>query len=173
MDELEYLEVLGNEWPGPSEDHASSRALALSAQAVREHPRSIRLLIVRGNLLLLAPPGYESSDSPVGCYRRAVIIDDTAAEAWEDLGYYYDSYEDEFDLAIEAFEQALRCGGGVDSIYGLARSLAQANRIGEALARLDGAIAGQLSDEDKRKLIELRQEIEEREWTYDDPRNDQ
>ena len=105
MTEDDYISRLRAGWPQGSD--ASLQVIALADEAVRSFPQSPRLLVMRGNLIQLGP---ESCPHPLEealhCYRRAVEIEPHFAEAWEEIGHYYDAVLDDEDGARPYFERA-------------------------------------------------------------------
>jgi tetratricopeptide (TPR) repeat protein len=163
MNESEYIKQLQRLCPKDDDMFASAEAMALSEQAVAEHPESSVLWCIRGDFLQLASDDYETDDQPEACYRRAVELDPTNGQAWEELGCCLEAVSDEFEEAVEAFLQAIEHGGGGDSCYGLARALAQLGEKEQALAAVDQAIEAGITATES--FEELREEIESDMWS--------
>jgi tetratricopeptide (TPR) repeat protein len=75
--------------------------------AVREHPRSPKLWVIRGNLLELArlETGYTLNESAF-CYRQAIRVDPFFIEAYEDLAFFLDAVMGNRRKAKRFFEKA-------------------------------------------------------------------
>jgi tetratricopeptide (TPR) repeat protein len=160
MDERDYVSRLKGLWPSGDSDRSLADVLALSEHAVRDYPRSVSLLCMRGDLLQLAPSTYQPHDDPKSCYLRAIEIDPRCSEAWESLGFYFDVFDEDYTQAIEAFRQAIESGAGPDSVRGLAAALAESGQRCEGLTIIERALQGDLSDADRSTFSELREEIE-------------
>ena len=107
MTEDDYISELRVSWP--KEGDASVAVVALVDEAVRVFPRSARLWVMRGDIIQL---GSESCPHPLEealrSFQRAVEIDPQFAEAWDELGHYYDAVLDDEKTAQEYFEKAKR-----------------------------------------------------------------
>jgi len=168
MSEEDYISELRDRWPRGEDVCASREVLVIAERAVADYPRSVQLLWMRGDLLQVAPEEYASQEDPAEYYRRALAIDPANAEIWEDLGYYLDALEDDFDEAIAAFERAFALGAGAASSYGLARCLAQKGDRKAALEAIAAAFAGSPGAEHRKLLEELRSEVVEGIWDPED-----
>ena len=107
MNEEDYISELRAGWPLGGD--ASLAVVALADEAVRAFPRSARLWVLRGDLIQL---GSESCPHPLEealcSFQRAVELDPRFAEAWDELGHYYDAVLDDEKKAQEHFEIAKR-----------------------------------------------------------------
>ncbi|MCX6923528.1 MAG: hypothetical protein NT154_10020 [Verrucomicrobia bacterium] len=105
MTEDAYICQLRGGWPQDSD--ASLEVIALADEAIRAFPRSARLLVMRGNLIELGPESCPHPlDEALRSYRRAVEIDPLFAEAWEEIGHYYDAVLDDEERARPYFDRA-------------------------------------------------------------------
>jgi tetratricopeptide (TPR) repeat protein len=92
MTEDIYIFQLRASWPRwPNVGGASLTTITLADEAVRAFPQSAKLWVMRGCLIQL---GSESSPYPLEealrSYQRAIEVNPQFAEAWEEIGYYYD-----------------------------------------------------------------------------------
>ncbi len=110
------------------EKEISFETLKLVEDAIQEFPDSSKLLCIKADFIQLSceENPYELSDS-LRAYKRALEIDPNCAEAFEGIGYYYDVFEEQYELAREAFEKALEIEERLESIIGLARIRAELN----------------------------------------------
>jgi tetratricopeptide (TPR) repeat protein len=107
MTEAEYISEFKRRWP--RDEETTLETLALADEAVRAFPTSARLWVVRGNLIQL---GSESSphslEDALASYQRAIEVAPEFAEAWEEVGYYYDAVLDDEATARKYFQEAAR-----------------------------------------------------------------
>ena len=107
MTEDDFISELRASWP--REGDASVAVIALVDEAVRAFPRAARLWVMRGDLIQL---GSESCPHPLEealrSFQRAVELDPQFAEAWEEIGHYYDVVLADEKTAQEYFEKAKR-----------------------------------------------------------------
>jgi tetratricopeptide (TPR) repeat protein len=92
-------------------------------------------------------------------YKEATRIDPEWAEAYEEIGYYYDVVADDPQQAVPAFRKAIALWAGLTAYLGLARALAELGEVQAALQVLDDC-----PDREDPHLRELREEILERQW---------
>ena len=107
MTEDDCISELRASWP--REGDASVAVVTLVDEAVRAFPHSARLWVMRGDLIQL---GSESCPHPLEealrSFQRAVEIDPQFAEAWDELGHYYDAMLGDEKTAAVHFEKAKR-----------------------------------------------------------------
>lgn len=115
-----------------------------------------------GNLLLVWDdnPSY-STDQTISVFRKVLELDPGCWEAYQEIGFLYDTYLDDFVAAEAAFRTAIALGGEVNCYCGLARVLAQRGLKHESLDVLSGSNCpfGHLAVVD-----ELRAEIRNDVW---------
>ncbi len=108
-------------------------ALASYARGMELHPGDVQAYVMSGICKL--EQGDHSAAEVL--FRRAIAIDDRSAIAWANLGAALGS-EDRFDVALEAFERAVRLeqegSDACDSFVNFATNLREAGRTKEAFA---------------------------------------
>ncbi|HYY96095.1 MAG TPA: tetratricopeptide repeat protein [Pyrinomonadaceae bacterium] len=105
MNEQGYIEKLSLLWPRAGE--ASAEAIRLADEAVGEQPGSAKLWCMRGNLIELGPESCPYKlDEALNCYLRAVEVNPTFAEAYEEAGHFYDNVPGQRDKARSFFQRA-------------------------------------------------------------------
>ena len=83
------------------------------------------LLVVRGILILLSENlKFELTDARVS-FERAIATDPESAEAYEELGRYFDVFEPDRKRAEELYRLALAKGAGADCQESLDELLAE------------------------------------------------
>jgi uncharacterized protein HemY len=129
--------------------------------ALRECPGSSRLWCLRGDLIQLAPKTtlHTLADAREA-YERALALDPSSAEACEELGFYFDSVQDDPAAAEPYFRKALALRATPQGHLGLARVLAQLNRADDALSVLEAPILAGLDEAE-----DLRSDIESGMWS--------
>ncbi len=140
-------------------------------QAVQTYPRSAKLWNLLGDLIHLIAISLRSgefADLPtdfdeLDCYRRAIQIDDTYAEAWESIGFVLD-IKDKLKTAKRAFLKAIEHEGSAYCYAGLARVEAQLGRRTEAIEVIEAGLDLFPQNE---VLESKRREIEEGSWDPD------
>jgi hypothetical protein len=112
MTEQEYISALEAGWPRTHSDEVSLDTMALTDEAVRVFPLSPRLWVMRGNLIELGPESTPHTLlDALACYQRAVEIDPTFVEAWEELGHYHDVVLSDESAAQRYFREVERLRG--------------------------------------------------------------
>jgi len=107
MTEAEYILEFKKRWP--RDDDASLETLKLAEEAVRAFPASARLWMIRGDLIQLGPESSPYSlEDALASYQRAIEVDPEFAEAWDEIGHYYDAILDDETAAQKHFEHAAR-----------------------------------------------------------------
>ena len=135
--------------------------LRLAEQAVSDYPRVAKFWCIRGDLIQLAPERYTLGRNDVlASYVMALVLDTRFAEAYESIGYFLDTYDDNFIIAEAAFRKAIKIRPTPDSYAGLARVLAEQHRSKEALQILKRCPFSKNA-----KITELIQEIKDGIWT--------
>jgi tetratricopeptide (TPR) repeat protein len=134
MTEAEYIQRIAAAWPRSRQEAA--RLLPILTQALTEHPRSARLLVMRGDLAPLVDDQGSGLADALAYYEQAITIDPTLAEAHQAIGYFCDVMTEDFERAERAFRTAIELGAGVDSYVGLARVLAQRGRPMEEILKV-------------------------------------
>lgn len=139
------------------------RTLADVEEALRAFPSSAKLWNLRGDLIQLDDEAEEhyTLENALESYQRAVELDGTYAEAFENIGYYYDVHEDDPDRAEAFFRRAIELEPRRSTFVGLARVLAQLGRRHEALELLSAERCPFCETED---VQALRSEIEDGLW---------
>ena len=105
MTERAYIERLTSLWPVDGE--TSKEAQALADEAVRAFPRSAELWCMRGDLIQLGSADcvYGLEDA-LACYEQATSVDPKFAEAYEEIGHFYDAVVPDPKRARSAFRKA-------------------------------------------------------------------
>ena len=112
MTEDDYISELRSRWPREHTDDVTLETISLAGEAVRAFPLSVRLLVMRGNLIELGPENSPHSlDDALACYQKAIEIDPQFAEAWEDIGYFQHTVLDDETAAQPYFHEAKRLRG--------------------------------------------------------------
>lgn len=102
-------------------------------------------------------------DGALEAYKKAIECNPNYARAYESIGYYLDVIEDDYEGAEQYFLKALSLDKSKDSYRGLARVLAQQNRIEDALAVLDSESCPYHEDND---IKTLKIAIENGDWSH-------
>lgn len=155
MTEEEYLNAIRE--LGTAQGESTLEQLELADKAVEVFPYSPRLWCLRGQLIQLAPANapYSLSDA-LESLIKAVKEDDQFAEGYEELGHFYDAVEDNPVLAEQHFRKAIMLGGGVHAYAGIARVLAELERIEEIEHLLKNSPFS-----DSKEIAEVLREIEQ------------
>jgi tetratricopeptide (TPR) repeat protein len=113
---------------------ADNEVFSLLEQALHEYPNSPAIWVLRGRMILLGDKNspYQLKDA-LESFEKALTLDSTYAQAYEEIGYYKDVYLPDYVGAEHAFRKAIRLGAGARSYEGLARVLAELDRPDEAL----------------------------------------
>ncbi len=105
MTAQDYIARLRAGWPKSGD--ASLEDIILADEAVRAYPQSAQLWLMRGDLIQLGP---ESCPHPLeealASYERAVQIAPEYAQAWDEIGHYYDGVLDDVTTARRSFKEA-------------------------------------------------------------------
>jgi len=159
MTESEYLATIRDAIPNYREIPPS--LMDTVEQAVRDFPNSSELWCLRGDMIQLSADDcpHELKDA-LASYTRALEADSKCAEAYESIGYYYDTFTDDLEAAETAFRKAVELNAGLDSHIGFARVLAQRGNDAAAVRVLDCCPAPE--DEE---VLSLREEIENGVWS--------
>jgi len=133
MDDEEAIERIRLAWPLYG-DQPSQELIALLVAAIEEHPSSSELWLLYGNLLLIWDdnPGY-STQQTIAVFRKVIELDPGCWEAYQEIGFLYDTFLDESRAAETAFRTAIALGGDENCYCGLARVLAQMGRKRESI----------------------------------------
>jgi tetratricopeptide (TPR) repeat protein len=108
--ENDYITELKTRWPRDRE--ASLELIALADEAVRIFSQSPQLWCMRGCLIQLGPEGNPHSlDDALASFKHAIELDPQFAEAWEEIGYFYDYVLDDEASAQPYFREAVRLKG--------------------------------------------------------------
>jgi tetratricopeptide (TPR) repeat protein len=160
--EAYYIRKLSRLWRKVEPPYTTPELLALSREAVRRHPESAELWIMRGDVISFAPPdaGFPV-DWPLKCYRKAISVDPCYARAYKAIGYHHDIWTENFRKAENAFRKSIALGADEDAYVGLARVLAETGRKDEAIDLLEPGHCEFYDDPDVQKM---REEILKGEW---------
>lgn len=103
--EEDYFQQIKSSWPKKCD--ASLSLIALADAAIARFPDSPRLWCMRGNLIELGPADvpYDLGEA-LASYQRATEIDPSFAEAWEEIGHYYEAILDDDKSAAAYFARA-------------------------------------------------------------------
>ena len=160
--EAYYIQKMLRLWTKVEPPYTTPELLAVSREAVRRHPESPELWIMRGDVISFAPPeaGFPP-DRPLKCYRKAISLDPCYANAYKAIGYHHDVWTENFRKAEAAFRKSIELGADEESYVGLARVLAQTGRKDEALDLLE---PGNCEFYDDPEVTRMRREILKGEW---------
>lgn len=147
-------------WPTESKP-VSKATLERARAAVAECPGSPKLRCMLADLLVADAPSatFHDIEEAAEQLHQALAMDSRCFEALEGLGYIHDVFYDAFDAAVDCFQRALAIFESPDSVYGLARALAQNGQANGAVDLLRTTL-----HRDSPRIIELRIEIEAGEW---------
>lgn len=123
-------------WPQPG--HPPSGELVDMCLAVAsEHPDSSTVWYDLGIIMQRCDSahGYTPADY-LRCFKNAVTCDASNWEAYQELGYVFDNFFDDYTKAEQAFRTAIGLGAGIESYCGLARVLAQNGQTDKAIDSL-------------------------------------
>jgi tetratricopeptide (TPR) repeat protein len=88
---------------------ATTETIALADEAVLVFPNSPKLWCMRGDLIQLASESCSHSlEDAEACFLRAIDIDPSFAEAYEELGHFYDAVMDDEKRAESYFAEFRR-----------------------------------------------------------------
>ncbi len=148
----------------PEEGDVPGALVAVADQALDAFPRSMELWLLRGHLILLGDddPRRELEDARQS-YERALEIAPDDPEPHNELGYWYDVWDEQLELALSYFERAVDLGGDHEAHFGRARVLAELNQPERALASLDPPCPYAKHPE----ILELAKEIRNGGWARD------
>ena len=161
MTEAEYIKKVTEAKQLFREDAHSPEPLRLVSEALVKYPNSAKLHCLLGDLIQLSDafPEYELSDA-LKAYEKAAVLDPSCAEAFEEIGYYYDAIDEDLEKSEAAFRRAVELGGGEQSYAGLARVMAERGQApNEVLAFLK-----QSPYVDAPVVKEVYAQIEEGKW---------
>ena len=162
MTELEYIRAIEREWPEKGHP-PTAELMSLVDLAVHQCPQCAKLWCMKGDLYQLhscAPERAFDPHIPMSCYEIAVSLDETCADAYNEIGYLCDVYFNDYVRAVTAFKKAINLGLDHTPYLGLARVLAETGRCAEALALLS-----ECPFSDHRDVANLRVEILDGIWT--------
>lgn len=164
--EQDWEELLRERWSELGERYRELEPLINAA--VEQHPQSSPLLCLKGAWIELCAIDQAINGEPVAAlaaesldlFRRAAEADAAAPEAWEEIGFHLDVWQNDFRGAEHAFREAIARGAGAESYAGLARVLAQTGRKAEALASIDPSTCAYALDSAVEKIAaEIREGI--------------
>ena len=162
LTESEYITRLEGSYPDQGQE-ASVEVMALVEQAVAAYPHNAKLWCIRGDLIQLSTVEAEYElDDALRSYQRAASVTPDWAEAYEEMGYFYDAVKADPAAAEDPFQKAIDLGAGVHSYYGLARALAELNREEEALSLLAPTHCPYSNEPE---IVEIREEIKAGMWS--------
>jgi tetratricopeptide (TPR) repeat protein len=111
MTEDDYILRLKTLWPRESD--ASPEAISCADEAVNSFPSSARLWNIRGCIIQLGSENCPHTlEEALRSLRRAVELDPQFADAWEDIGHYYDLVLDDEEAAHEFLDKAQKLRKG-------------------------------------------------------------
>jgi tetratricopeptide (TPR) repeat protein len=107
MTEEDYIAELRERTPRNARMKAPPETIALADEAVRTFPHSPRLWFVRGNLIWLCPENcLHSLNEALASYKRAIEIDPSYADAWEQAGCFHQDVLHDEPAAQQYFREA-------------------------------------------------------------------
>jgi len=107
MTEEDYIAALRERSPRDAKMKATLETVALADEATRAFPRSPKLWCMRGNLIELGPENCPYSlNEALASYKRAIEIDPSFVQAWEDAGYFYQDVLNDKPAAQPYFREA-------------------------------------------------------------------
>jgi hypothetical protein len=102
MTEEDYIEELKKRWPRLKSE-ATLEAVALADEATRAFPRSSILWCMRGHLIQLGPANCPHNlNEALASYKKAIEVDPSFAEAWEEAGHFYHNVLDD-EAAVQPY----------------------------------------------------------------------
>lgn len=122
---------------------------------LKRYPKSAELWEYYGDLMQMSEDEYPVEKSQE-CYEKAIQCYPTFASAHESMGHLHSAYFEDFSKAEACFRRAIEYGAGDSAHVGLARVLAQTDRVPAALKELDLC-----DDQASPDVIETRADIEE------------
>jgi tetratricopeptide (TPR) repeat protein len=163
MNEETYYAEISRLWPKPGQV-PSPEIRDVCLAAVREYPESSTFWYDLGIIMQRCEVhrGYSGEDY-LRCYKNAIRCDSSNWEAYQELGYVLDVHFDDYDGAERAFRTAIELGGGAESYFGLARVLAQAGRMAEAIHSVSKDVCAYHDDA---AIEKLRAEILAGDWSW-------
>ena len=106
MTEEDYIEELKKHWPRLKSE-ATLETIAIADEATRAFPRSPKLWCMRGHLIQLGPENCPHSlNEALASYERAIEIDPSFVDAWEEAGHFYHNFLDDELTAQPYFREA-------------------------------------------------------------------
>ena len=107
MTEEDYIAELRERSPRNAKMKATPETIALADEATRAFPRSPKLWCMRGNLIQLGPENCPHSlNEALASYKRAIEIDPSFAQAWEEAGDFYQDVRNDEPAAQPYFREA-------------------------------------------------------------------
>jgi hypothetical protein len=119
--------------------------------AIELHPTSATFWCLRGDLHHLQFHNGGQEIDPyfaMRCYQRALELDNSIADAYNEKGHLWDVYFDEFGKAEQAFWRAIELGIGTMGYYASAKVLAQMGWSNDALEVLAAGRCPYADDDD-------------------------
>jgi tetratricopeptide (TPR) repeat protein len=105
--EEDYIVELRECSPRNAKMKVTPEIIALADEAIRVFPRSAKLWCMRGNLIQLGPENCPHSlDEALASYKRAIEVDPSFADAWEEAGHFYHNVLDDEPVAEPYFREA-------------------------------------------------------------------
>ena len=112
---------------GHPREFATAADLREVEQAIREHPASAALWILRGDLIQLCDDILDDYplEEALRSYQRASRLAPDDPEPQIEMGHYLDAIADDPGGAVPHFRAAIELGGGEAATKGLADAVAQ------------------------------------------------
>ena len=110
-----------------SRPFSNASDLALVEQAMRAHPASAALWVLRGDMILLTDEevaGYPD-DEALRSYLRAADLDPQSPRPPLEIGHFFDAHKDDPAGALPYFRKAIDLGGGEPAARALEEALRQ------------------------------------------------
>ena len=123
MTEADYIKTIR---AGFSDDgRVTPTALEIMHKALTQYPDSPALWCLRGNLIQLSDGCEFSLADAKDSYLQAIALNPDYAEAYEELGHFYNAVDENLTKSEEYFRKSIALGGSEESEKGLADVLEQ------------------------------------------------
>jgi tetratricopeptide (TPR) repeat protein len=107
MTEEDYIAELRERSPRNAKMKATLETIALADEATHAFPRSPKLWCMRGNVIRVGPENCPHSlNEALASYKRAIEVDPSFTQAWEDAGCFYQDVLNDEPAAQPYFREA-------------------------------------------------------------------
>jgi tetratricopeptide (TPR) repeat protein len=126
MTESEYIKAIKQTLNERYE--ATTQSYQCMVEALAAYPSSAALWCLRGDIIQLGDGTGPELPEALASYERAVALDPNCAEAYEEIGNYFDVIEDNPAKAESYFRKAIELDGRESAHEALADVLEQLNQ---------------------------------------------